>query len=290
MQDRTNLVGDRRVWFITGCSSGLGLELAKAALLHGDHVVATARDPGKLGDAIGGQDGRALLLRLDVTSQAEIDDAVGAAERTFGRIDVLVNNAGYGYLGAVEESEEQDVRDLFETNFFAVARLIHAVLPGMRQRRRGHIVNISSIAGLVGFPAVGYYSATKFAVEGLSDVLRKEVASLGIKVTVVEPGALRTEWSRGSIRQAKVSLADYDTTAGAVRRRILQPQHPEPGDPARAAQAIVRAVEAPTPPIHLVLGRVALQAARDEVDLLRRELDKWEPLTTAADYPDASVP
>ena len=178
------------VWFITGCSTGFGRELAKLVLDRGYRAVITARDPRTIQDLTAGQEGRALALKLDVTNKAEVAEAVKKAESTFGSIDVLVNNAGYGYVGAVEESEEDEVRAMVDTNFFGLARMIHAVLPGMRRRRRGSIVNISSNGGLLAFPGVGYYNATKFAVEGLSEALAKEVAPLGIKVLLVEPGTI----------------------------------------------------------------------------------------------------
>ena len=173
---------DTPVWLITGCSTGFGRCLAEAVLSRGWRAVVTARDPGKLQDLCAGKLEQVLTLPLDVTDRAQVEDVVKKAEQHFGRIDVLVNNAGYGYLGAVEESEETEVRAMFETNFFGLARMLHVVLPGMRKRRSGHIVNISSIGGLVGFPGVGYYNATKFAVEGLSEALAKEVAPLNIKV------------------------------------------------------------------------------------------------------------
>lgn len=198
---------------------------------------------------------------------------------------MLVNNAGYGYLGAVEESEEGEVRAMVETNFFGLAHMIHAVLPGMRQRRRGSIVNISSVGGLVGFPGVGYYNATKFAVEGLSEALAKEVAPLGIKVMVVEPGPFRTDWAGRSIRKSSRQIQDYVETAGAFRERITRGSGKQVGDPVRAGEAIIKAVESNNTPLHLVLGRMALDAARSKIELLRRDLDAWEETSLSADYP-----
>jgi NAD(P)-dependent dehydrogenase (short-subunit alcohol dehydrogenase family) len=275
------------VWFITGCSTGFGRQLARLVLQRGYRAVVTARDPRTIQDLAGGHDGRALILKLDVTDAAQVADAVKTAKASFGRIDVLVNNAGYGYLAAIEESEEDEARAMFETNFFGLARMIHAVLPGMRRQRRGHVVNISSIGGFVGFPSVGYYNATKFAVEGLSEALAKEVEPLGIKVLIVEPGPFRTDWAGRSIKQTRQEIDDYAETAGVNRRRIRSYSGEQPGDPVRAAEAIIKAVEAPTPPLRLVLGRVAMEAARAKVDSLRRDFDTWKETTLAADFPDS---
>ncbi len=189
------------VWFITGCSTGFGRDLAKLVLEKGWRAVVTARNPDTVQDFNTAYPDRALALKLDVTDPAQVAEAVKKAESSFGRIDVLVNNAGFGYLAAIEEGEDSEVRAMFETNVFGLAAMTRAVLPGMRQRRSGHIVNISSMAGLVGFPGVGYYNATKFAVEGLSEALAKEVEPLGIKVLVVEPGPFRTDWAGRSLKQ-----------------------------------------------------------------------------------------
>ena len=277
------------VWFITGCSTGFGRELAKLVLDRGYRAVITARDPQKIQDLTAGHEGRALALKLDVTSAEEAADAVKNAETTFGSIDVLVNNAGYGYLGAVEESEEEEVRAMFEANFFGLARMIHVVLPGMRQRRRGTIVNISSIGGLVAFPGVAYYNATKFAVEGLSEALAKEVGPLGIKVLVVEPGPFRTDWAGRSIKRSSRQIEDYAATAGAFRARITDGNGKQVGDPVRAGEAIIKAVESEKAPLHLVLGRIALDTARAKVDLLQRDLDTWQETALSADYPDSQA-
>jgi NAD(P)-dependent dehydrogenase (short-subunit alcohol dehydrogenase family) len=277
------------VWFITGCSTGFGRELAKLVLDRGYRAVVTARDPHKIEDLTAAHEGRALALKLDVTNKAEVAEAVKKAEATFGSIDVLVNNAGYGYMGAVEESEEDEVRAMVETNFFGLARMIHVVLPGMRQRRRGCIVNISSIGGLVGFPGVGYYNATKFAVEGLSEALAKEVAPLGIKVLVVEPGPFRTDWAGRSIKRSSQQIQDYAETAGAFRERITGGSGKQIGDPVRAGKAIIKVVESDNTPLHLVLGRMALDTARSKVELLRRDLYAWEETSLSADYPESQA-
>jgi NAD(P)-dependent dehydrogenase (short-subunit alcohol dehydrogenase family) len=277
------------VWFITGCSTGFGRELAKFVLARGYRAVVTARDTSKIQDLKTGHEGRVLALELDVTDKAEVEDAVRRAESAFGSIDVLVNNAGYGYVGAVEESDEADVRAMVETNFFGLARMIHVVLPGMRERRHGNIVNISSIGGLVGFPGVGYYNATKFAVEGLSESLAKEVAPLGIKVLIVEPGPFRTDWAGRSLQKAHKQMPEYTETAGAFRERITGRAGKQVGDPVRAAAAIVKALESDHAPLHLTLGQIALETARTKLQQMNAELDAWEDTSLSADFPEANA-
>ena len=277
------------VWFITGCSTGFGRELAKLVLDRGYRAVITARDPGKIQDLTAGHEGRALALKLDVTDKAEVAATVRQAEAVFGSVDVLVNNAGFGYVGALEESEETEIRAMVETNFFGLARMIHEVLPGMRRRRRGSIVNISSIGGLVGFPGVGYYCATKFAVEGLSESLSKEVAPLGIKVLVVEPGPFRTDWAGRSLKRSSRQIPEYAETAGAFRERIEGGSGKQVGDPIRAGEAIIKALESENMPLRLVLGAIALERARIKMEQLRREIDAWEETTLSADYPDSQT-
>jgi NAD(P)-dependent dehydrogenase (short-subunit alcohol dehydrogenase family) len=277
---------DAPVWFITGCSTGFGRELARAVLDRGGRVAVTARDPRAVEDLVSGRRrGQAVALALDVTDAAQVADAVRRAEDSFGRVDVLVNNAGIGYFGSVEESEEAEVRRMFEINFFGLAAVTRAVLPGMRQRRKGHIVNISSIGGLTAFPTVGFYNATKFAVEGLSEALAKEVAPLGIRVTLVEPSGFRTDWAGRSASEAPRANADYAPTPGANRDSIRGYSGTQPGDPVRAAAAIVAAVDAAEPPLHLLLGRAALSGARRKLDELRRDFDAWEATTVGADFP-----
>lgn len=271
------------VWLITGCSTGFGRELVKAVRAHGHHVVATARDLASLDDFAA--DPAILVQVLDVTKPAQIAAAVQAAEARFGRIDVLVNNAGYGYLSAVEEGEDDEIRAMFEANVFGLAAMTKAVLPGMRARRSGHVINISSMGGLIGFPGIGYYNATKFAVEGLSEALAKETAPLGIKVTVVEPGPFRTDWAGRSLKVPKTAIADYADTAGARRGAIQGYSGQQPGDPVRAAQAIIAAVEAQNPPLHLLLGKVALDAVAAKLAAFTDELGQWRDLSLSADFP-----
>lgn len=277
-------------WLITGCATGFGRELARAVMARGYRAVVTARKPAQVEDIVAGHVDRTLALQLDVTAPAQVADVVQRAEERFGGIDVLVNNAGIGYFAAVEESDEAEVRRMFEINFFGMARMTRAVLPGMRKRRSGHIINIASICGLAPIPSLGYYCATKFAVEGLSRCLGMEVEPLGIKVTLVEPSSFRTNWAGRSANEVTVGIADYAATAGSVRRQLREESGKEPGDPVRAANAIIQAVEAPKPPLHLLLGRDALRMAREQIELLRKDSDEWEKVTVGADFPADEQP
>jgi len=274
-----------KVWFITGCSTGFGRELAKLVLELGHKAVVTARNPNDVQDIVAQHSGTALALKLDVTKPAEVKAAVQQAQQKFGRIDVLVNNAGIGYFGAIEESEEEEVRRMFEINFFGLAQVTKEVLPLMRKQRSGHIVNISSIGGLVAFPAVGFYNATKFAVTGYSEALAKETAHLGIKVTVVAPSGFRTDWAGRSANNSKVVIEDYAPTAHANKETIRGYSGNQPGDPIRAAKAIVKAVEAEQPPLRLLLGAAALKGARNKLAELKHDFDTWEETTANADFP-----
>ena len=285
-QDTRRKDADAPVWFITGCSTGFGRELARAVLAHGYRAVVTARDPESISPLAEPYGNRALTLALDVTDAQEVRAAVDVAQLTMGRIDVLVNNAGIGYLGAVEESDDAEVRRMFEVNVFGLAHMTQAVLPGMRKRRRGHIVNISSIGGIRAFPAVGFYNATKFAVVGLSESLAMEVEPLGIRVTIVEPSGFRTDWAGRSANEAPNEIADYAETAGANRRNIRGYSGKQPGDPVRAAEAIIKAVEAKDPPLHLLLGKAALKGAHYKLDLMKRDFDAWHDTTVGADFPE----
>ncbi len=271
------------VWFITGCSTGFGRELATQLLERGFRTVVTARNPDDVRDLA--SKGEALILKLDVTDQKQVHTAVKAAEAEFGHIDVLVNNAGIGYLAAIEESEEEQVRRMFEINVFGLSWMIQAVLPEMRKRRSGFIVNISSIAGLCGFPALGFYNATKFAVEGLSEALAQEVEPLGIKVMLVEPSGFRTDWAGRSANESKLQIDDYAATAGGWRSEIRADSGLQPGDPVRAAKAIVTAVESSHPPLHLLLGNNAYDGALAKLDQLREEFGIWERVSRGADFP-----
>ena len=273
------------VWFITGCSTGFGRHLARHTLSLGYPTVITARHPDQVADIAAGHPDLALVLPLDVTDPAQVAAAVAAAEARFGRIDVLVNNAGIGYFGSFEESDLAAVRAMFEVNVWGLAGLTRAVLPGMRSRRAGAIVNFSSIGGLVAIPSLSFYDATKFAVEALSESLAQEVAPLGIRVMLVEPGPFRTDWAGRSAGEAPRTIAEYDPTAGARQAMIRGYSGTQPGDPVRAAAAIVQAVESARPPLRLVLGRMALELARAKLAAVGRELDAWEAVTLGADFP-----
>ena len=275
------------VWFITGCSTGFGREIARLILERGWRVVATARKPEQLEDLVAGHEDRALAIRLDVTDKQSVAASVDAALEKFGRIDVLVNNAGYGYLAAIEEGEDEGIRAQFETNVFGLIELTKAVLPGMRKQKSGHVVNFSSIGGLVSFAATGYYHATKFAVEGLSESLAIEGKPLGIKVTIVEPGPFRTDWAGRSIIESETVIDDYAPTAGVRRQQTRERSGNQVGDPVRGSEAVITAVTSDDPPLHLLLGKPALDMAYAKLDTLRANFDAWKELTLGADYPQA---
>jgi NAD(P)-dependent dehydrogenase (short-subunit alcohol dehydrogenase family) len=277
-----------KVWFITGCSTGFGRELSKLVLELGHKAAVTARNPNDVQDIVSQYPGAAFAIQLDVTKPAEVKAAVQQAVQKFGRIDVLVNNAGIGYFGAIEESEDDEVRRMFEINFFGLAQVTKEVLPVMRKQRSGHIVNISSIGGFVAFPAVGFYNATKFAVTGYSEALAKETAHLGIKVTVVAPSGFRTDWAGRSANNSKIVIDDYATTAHANKDSIRGYSGNQPGDPVRAAKAIVKAVEAENPPLRLLLGAGAMKGARNKLAELQKDFDTWEETTLNADHPKSS--
>jgi NAD(P)-dependent dehydrogenase (short-subunit alcohol dehydrogenase family) len=282
----TDSSAQEKVWFITGCSTGFGRELATAVLERGARCVVTARRPDTVHDIAAGHGDRALVLPLDVTEPGQIELAVVEAEKRFGRIDVLVNNAGIGYFAGVEESEDAEVRRMFEINVFGLAHMTQAVLPGMRKRRSGHIVNVASIGGLRTFPAIGFYSATKFAVVGLSEALALETEPLGIKVTIVEPSGFRTDWAGRSANESAITIEDYAETAGKNRANLRRNSGRQPGDPKRAAAAIIQAVESERPPLHLLLGKAALKGARWKLDMLKEQFDTWEEVTVGADFPE----
>jgi NAD(P)-dependent dehydrogenase (short-subunit alcohol dehydrogenase family) len=273
-------------WMITGCSTGLGRSLAEAVLDRGDNVIVTARDVTRVADIAKAYPDTALALSLDVTDHGQVAEAVRQAEARFGAVDVLVNNAGYGYRAAVEEGDDADVRKLFATNFFGTVAMIKAVLPGMRARRRGMIVNVSSIGARVRPPGSGYYAAAKAAVEGMSGSLRAELAPLGIAVMVVEPGAFRTDFAGRSLTQSVEAIADYAETAGRRRKERDTADGTQPGDPAKAAQSIIVAVTAATPPALLLLGTDALNHIGAVLDAERAELEDWRAVSASTDFTD----
>ena len=274
------------VWFITGCSTGFGNQIAKHVLELGYRTVVTARDPADLQEL--STLGDVLVLKLDVTNRTQAEEAVRAAEEHFGSIDVLVNNAGIGYFAAVEESDETEVRKMFDVNVFGLCRMIHIVLPEMRKRRKGFIVNLSSIAGLRSFPALGYYNSTKYAVEGVSEALWQEVEPLGIKVMLVEPSGFRTDWAGRSANATEHPIDDYSETADKNIRHLRAQSGHQSGDPVRAAAAIVHAVESPNPPHRLLLGNDAYTMAVSKLEELRAEFSAWESVSRGADFPKNS--
>jgi NAD(P)-dependent dehydrogenase (short-subunit alcohol dehydrogenase family) len=271
-------------WLITGCSTGLGRALAEAVIGAGHNAVVTARDRAKVADLAGAAPERVLAVALDVTNPAQVTAAVRQADERFGGVDVLVNNAGYGYRGAIEEVDDADVRELFETHFFGGVAMIKAVLPGMRARRGGAIVNISSIGATVTPVGSGYYAAAKAAIEGMSGALRGELAPLGISVTVVEPGAFRTDFAGRSLTQSPTVIDDYAGTAGQRRKENDTMHGNQAGDPAKAAAAIIAAVESDEPPAFLLLGPDALAMYRYVADARAAEIAKWEELTSGTNF------
>jgi NAD(P)-dependent dehydrogenase (short-subunit alcohol dehydrogenase family) len=280
---------DTPVWFITGCSTGFGRELARLVLQRGWRAAITARDAASVADLAADQGGRGLALGLDVTRTAQIEAAVQAAEAAFGRIDVLVNNAGYGYQAAAEEGEEAEIRAQFEANVFGLFALTRAVLPGMRTRRHGHVVSISSVAGLVGFPGSAYYAASKHAVEGFSDALAAEMKPLGVAVTCVEPGPFRTDWAGRSLRQTPVRHPDYHATAGARMGAIRGRSGQQAGDPVRAGEAIIALTQEPSPPRHLVLGAMGLDAVTGKLRERLAEIESRRQTGLSTDFPTAAA-
>lgn len=275
------------VWFITGCSTGFGRELATLVVARGWRAVVTARDRAKVADLAQGAEDRVLPLSLDVTQADQIAETVRAATEKFGRIDVLVNNAGYGYQSSIEEGEEDKIRAQFDANVFGLFALTRAVLPVMRAQTSGHILNITSVAGFVGFPASGYYAATKHAVEGFSDSLAAEVAPLGIRVTCIEPGPFRTDWAGRSLVQTASTIPDYADTAGARLKATSEKSGTQAGDPVRAGEAMIRVTEMEDPPRHLVLGAWGYDAVTNRLKQSLAEIEAWREISLGADYPGA---
>ncbi|XVQ06647.1 oxidoreductase [Spirillospora sp. CA-255316] len=271
-------------WFVTGASRGLGLELGRQVLAAGDTLIATARRPEALRDRLGGG-GRLIVERLDVTDAAGVQAAVSRALAQVDRVDVLVNNAGYGVLGAVEEISEEQTREVYDVNVFGLLRVTRALLPALRRQRAGHIVNISSIGGLTTGAVWGLYGSTKFAVEGITDALRAELAPLGIHVTAVEPGVFRTDFlTAESLVVAADAIGDYAATSGQARTSVADWHGAQPGDPVKAAEAIIRVARSEDPPRRLLLGTDAVvkrEQARAEEE---REVTAWRDLSLSTDY------
>lgn len=274
-----------KAWLITGSATGFGYEIARAALAQGERVIATARDPSRLAPLIEGSDGRLCALELDVNDPVSVRTAIEAAERWSGGIDVLVNSAGYGFTAAIEESTDAEVRSLIETHFFGALAMIRGVLPKMRARRSGHIINLSSIAGIRAVPGAGIYAAAKFAIEGMSEGLAAELAPLGIRVTIVEPGPFQNNSFTASRRYAERRIKDYDNTVGVARARVSAPGRRLAGDPVRAAKTIVGIVDHPKPPLRLPLGRSAYEGILETLRARIAEVEQWKDVIIDADFP-----
>ena len=275
-----------KVWFITGASTGFGRLLAEEVLKAGGKVVATARKLDKVADLEKQYPQTAKTLALDVTDAGQVDSAVTQAIAKFGQVDVLVNNAGYGVAGAIEEASEAEFMPMFETNVFGLLRVTRALLPYLRKQRSGHILNLSSIGGVVASAGIGYYNATKFAVEGISEALAAELAPLGIRVTIVEPGPFRTDFLGRSSVVAKTHIADYNATSGNMRKYFAENDGKQKGDPLRAVQAMMQVVESPNPPLRLLLGASTLQRLRAKLTNWEKEIAAWQQVTVGADFPE----
>jgi NAD(P)-dependent dehydrogenase (short-subunit alcohol dehydrogenase family) len=276
-----------KVWFITGSSRGLGRALTEAVLAKGDQVAATARQPQQLDDLVTKYPEQILPLQLDVTNKKEITAAVEQTVKHFGRIDVLVNNAGFGVVGAAEAFTDEQVRSQLETNLYAPIEITRVVLPYMRKQRSGRILQISSIGGRIGNPGLGIYQAAKFGISGFSEVLSKEVAPLGIRVTSVEPGGFRTDWAGDSMSYAP-AIEGYEATVNARAEYFQSGKFVPVGDPVKAAQAMVNLVEHPEPPVHLVLGSEAAGMLKQADENRKAEFEKWLPVSLSTDHDDAA--
>ena len=274
-----------RRWLITGCSTGIGREIAQKVLANGDRAAVTARSKAAVDDLATAYPDTALALALDVTRGEQVKAAVRAALEAFGGIDVLVNNAGYGYMAALEEGEDAEVRKLFDTNFFGVVDLIKAVLPTMREQNSGYIINMSSMTGLVTNPPNIYYSCTKHALEALTEGLAKELEPFGIRVTAIEPGAFRTDWATRSMQESATPIDAYAETVGARKELIKMAGSLLPGDPARIADAVLTLAGLDKPPLHLLLGEDVLNAFRQKLDDWQSNLDEWEEVTRDVNFP-----
>jgi len=273
------------VWFITGCSTGFGRELANELIKKKYNVVVTARDLAKVEDLVSGAEEHALALAVDVTDNGTIKEGVDAALAKFGTIDVLVNNAGYGYQSSVEEGEDAEIRAQFDANVFGLFAMTRAVLPTMRKAGSGHIINITSVAGIIGFPGSGYYSASKHAVEGWSDSLLAEVGPLGIQVTCVEPGPFRTDWAGRSLHQTPSQIDDYAETAAARMKGTAENSGKQAGDPVRAAQAMIVIAEEADAPRHLVMGAWGYDAVTAKIKARLSQIEAWKETTVGTDFP-----
>jgi NAD(P)-dependent dehydrogenase (short-subunit alcohol dehydrogenase family) len=273
-----------KVWFITGCSTGFGRALAIQVLEQGDQVVVASRKLKDVQDILDRYK-NALGIELDMTKPEQLKAGVEKTILTFKRIDVLVNNAGVGYFASMEKSEEKEIRTMFEINFFGLSTLTQLVLPFLRKQKNGHIINISSIGGLVGYPALSFYNATKFAVAGLSEALAKEVTPLGIHVTIVCPSGFRTDWAGRSANEHTSQLEDYKTTADANKNNIRGYSGKQAGDPQRAAAAIINVANAAQPPLYLLLGEASFNNASKKLIDLKNDFETWKETSIGADFP-----
>lgn len=274
-----------RVWLITGCSTGIGREIANLVLASGQRAAVTARNPDSVADLVAAYPDQALALALDVTENMAVTAAVNKTQQHFGTIDVLVNNAGYGYMSALEEGEDAEVRKLFDTNFFGVVDLIKAVLPIMREQDSGYIINMSSMTGLVTNPPNIYYSCTKYAMEALTEGLAKELEPFNIKVTAIEPGAFRTDWATRSMQETATPIEAYADTVGARKELIKLAGNMLPGDPKRIADAVLMLANHDDPPLHLLLGHDVLGAFRQKLSDWNSSIDEWEAVTKDVNFP-----
>jgi NAD(P)-dependent dehydrogenase (short-subunit alcohol dehydrogenase family) len=275
-----------RVWFITGASGGFGRLLADELLRRGERVIATARDRSALQDLADTYPDTARTFALDVTRPEAITSVAEQAIAALGHVDVLVNNAGYGVNCAIEEVSEEEFDPMFQTNLYGLIRTTRAFLPHFRERRSGHILNLSSIGGLIGMPGWGFYNTTKFAVEGFTEALAGEMKPLGVHVTAIEPGAFRTEFLGRSGKLAEKELPEYAQSAGQARDYLRNNNGKQPGNPQRAIEAMIDVVNSPNPPVHLILGKIAFKRFRDKLTQWNKDLDAWEAVTTGADFPE----
>lgn len=275
---------DNKIWFITGCSTGFGREIAEATIKSGNKVVVTARNRDSITDLVNGNEANVLALELDVTKPEQIKQSVSAAIDKFGRIDVLVNNAGIGYFSSVEESIEEETRRMFEINFWGLMHMTNAVLPHMRHERSGHIINFSSIGGLASYPSLGYYHATKYAVEGISESLSQEVAPFNIRVTLIEPSGFRTDWAGRSSLKTEPAIPEYQQLIGPMLKATGSTQ--AQGDPKKAAEAVIAVVNAEAPPLRLLLGHNAYHVALNKFANLQKSIEEWKETTLNADFPN----
>lgn len=273
-----------KIWFITGISSGLGKSLAQSVIDNGDFVIGTFRHQTQADLFNSQHKDKAFALTLDITKSEEIDQAFQLVSEKFGKVDVLVNNAGFGLAGAIEETSPAEVREIFEANFFGTLQLTQTFLPLFRQQKSGHIIQMSSHGGFKAFPGFGIYNASKFALEGFSEALAMEVAPLGIKLTIVEPGPFRTDFAGRSFRQAEKVIADYNPTAGAFRERMKQVDGNQEGDPVKASQAIVDITKLDAPPLRLPLGKVAIVSLMAKLDSVQKDLDHYKELAESVVY------